>query len=127
MAGLLGVSRNTVRRWTDDGVLTSYRSPGGHRRYLRDEVMAAIAARRTARRRRGAPEERPAAADADLVASLQRRVETLDASLAAGLDLVRLLLHDPGGVSRLVAEKLATLTGIADVRGRHPRRGAGCA
>ena len=98
VARLLGVSGNTVRRWTDDNVLTSYRSPGGHRRYLRDDVMAAIAA--------GAP------ADADLVASLRRQIETLDASFSAGVDLIRLLLHDPTGVSRLVAEKLATLTGV---------------
>ncbi len=111
VAGLLGVSRNTVRRWSDDGVLTSYRSPGGHRRYLRDEVMAEIAARRTGGGE-ALPEERLAPAGSDLVASLQRRVETLDASLAAGLDLVRLLLRDPGGVSRLVAEKLVSLTGI---------------
>ena len=46
VARLLGVSGNTVRRWTDGGVLASYRSPGGHRRYLRDEVMAALAAGR---------------------------------------------------------------------------------
>ena len=50
VARLLGVSGNTVRRWTDDNVLTSYRSPGGHRRYLRDDVMAAIAAMTSSRR-----------------------------------------------------------------------------
>ena len=111
VARLLGVSGNTVRRWTDDGVLTSYRSPGGHRRYLRDEVMAAMAAGRT-----GGGEallaERLAPAGADLIVSLRRQVETLDASFAAGVDLIRLLLHDPAGVSRLVAEKLAGLTGV---------------
>jgi len=53
-----------------------------------------------------------APADADLVASLRRQIETLDASFSAGVDLIRLLLHDPTGVSRLVAEKLATLTGV---------------
>ena len=47
VAALLGVSRNTVRRWSDDGVLPSYRSAGGHRRYVRDDIMATIAARRT--------------------------------------------------------------------------------
>jgi len=40
VADLLGISRNTVRRWTDKGRLTAYRSPGGHRRYRRDEVLA---------------------------------------------------------------------------------------
>ncbi|HEX7526228.1 MAG TPA: GAF domain-containing protein, partial [Gaiellaceae bacterium] len=111
VARLLGVSRNTVRRWTDNDVLTSYRSPGGHRRYLRDEVMATIAARRSGGDQ-ALLKERLAPAGADLVASLQRQIGTLDASFAAGLDLIRLLLRDPAGVSRLVAEKLATLTGI---------------
>jgi diguanylate cyclase (GGDEF)-like protein/excisionase family DNA binding protein len=110
VAGMLGVSRNTVRRWTDEGVLTSYRSPGGHRRYLRDEVMAAIAARRSERIDGPLPER--FAADPDLVGSLRRQIETLDASLTAGLDLIGLLLHEPAGVSRVVAEKLSRLTGV---------------
>jgi excisionase family DNA binding protein len=66
VAGLLGVSRNTVRRWSDDGGLRSYRSAGGHRRYVRDEIMATIAAREA-----GGPEATDGArlgpADADLV------------------------------------------------------------
>ena len=37
-AGALGVGLNTVRRWSDSGRLTSYRSPGGHRRYRRRDI-----------------------------------------------------------------------------------------
>ena len=37
-AALLGISINTLRRWSDAGKLTCYRSPGGHRRYRRRDV-----------------------------------------------------------------------------------------
>ena len=37
-AAELGVSLNTLRRWSDAGKLTCYRSPGGHRRYRRADV-----------------------------------------------------------------------------------------
>jgi diguanylate cyclase (GGDEF)-like protein/excisionase family DNA binding protein len=36
----LGVSLNTLRRWSDAGKLTCYRSPGGHRRYRRRDIEA---------------------------------------------------------------------------------------
>jgi excisionase family DNA binding protein len=37
-ADLLGVARSTIKRWADQGLLRAVRTPGGHRRYLRDEV-----------------------------------------------------------------------------------------
>jgi len=37
-AKLLGVSLSTVRRWSDAGVLPSYRTPGGQRRYSREQL-----------------------------------------------------------------------------------------
>jgi excisionase family DNA binding protein len=37
-ARMLGVSLSTVRRWSDSGVLPSYRTPGGQRRYNREQL-----------------------------------------------------------------------------------------
>lgn len=39
-AALLGVSLDTVRRWTDKGALHAVRTPGGQRRYRQAEVLA---------------------------------------------------------------------------------------
>jgi diguanylate cyclase (GGDEF)-like protein/excisionase family DNA binding protein len=43
-ADALGVSLNTLRRWSDSGRLTCYRSPGGHRRYRRTDIEALLSA-----------------------------------------------------------------------------------
>jgi excisionase family DNA binding protein len=37
-ARLLGVSLATVRRWSDAGVLPGYRTPGGQRRFSREQL-----------------------------------------------------------------------------------------
>lgn len=39
-ARLLGVSETTMRKWTDRGHVASFRTLGGHRRYLRSELVA---------------------------------------------------------------------------------------
>lgn len=47
-AGILGVSAGTVRRWTDQGQLECRRTPGGQRRFSRedlDEFVAQLKAR----------------------------------------------------------------------------------
>jgi excisionase family DNA binding protein len=38
VSGLFNVDPKTVTRWAKDGKLSSYRTPGGHRRYDSDEV-----------------------------------------------------------------------------------------
>ncbi len=37
---LLGVDQSTLRRWSDDGKVPVFRTPGGHRRYAEDELLA---------------------------------------------------------------------------------------
>jgi len=37
-ASYLGVSLATVRRWTDAGHVACYRTPGGQRRFSRDQL-----------------------------------------------------------------------------------------
>ncbi len=37
-AEALGVSLGTIRRWSDMGYLDSYRTPGGQRRFSREQI-----------------------------------------------------------------------------------------
>jgi excisionase family DNA binding protein len=37
-AHALGVSLGTIRRWSDMGYLKSYRTPGGQRRFSREQI-----------------------------------------------------------------------------------------
>lgn len=59
-AGYLGVSLATVRRWTDAGFLDSYRTPGGQRRFSREQLDGFIASLQSTGGRR-AQREQPAA------------------------------------------------------------------
>ncbi len=52
-AKLLGVHPSTLRLWSDKGVLPTHRTSGGHRRYLRNEVLLWA---KTAREVRAEPE-----------------------------------------------------------------------
>jgi excisionase family DNA binding protein len=45
-ARYLGVSLATVRRWTDAGHISCYRTPGGQRRFSRDQLDEFIASMR---------------------------------------------------------------------------------
>jgi len=42
-ANLLGVSVSTIRRWSDSGALPGYRTPGGQRRFSREQLDAFVA------------------------------------------------------------------------------------
>lgn len=53
-ARYLGVSLATVRRWTDAGFLIGYRTPGGQRRFSREQLDGFIASlQRTGERHSG--------------------------------------------------------------------------
>ena len=38
-ARYLGVSEPTLRKWTDEGMISAFRTPGGHRRYREEELI----------------------------------------------------------------------------------------
>jgi len=41
-AGLLGVGTTSIKRWADDGTLPCVRTAGGHRRFLRSDVLGLL-------------------------------------------------------------------------------------
>lgn len=49
----LGVDQSTLRRWTDDGRVPVFKTPGGHRRYAREDLRALVVGnpRKTAKSR----------------------------------------------------------------------------
>lgn len=55
-AGLLNVHQATLRRWSDQGDVPHMVTPGGHRRYLRDDVLAFAAAHKVQGRADTVPE-----------------------------------------------------------------------
>ncbi len=114
VAELLGVSVNTVRRWTDAGRIAAHRSPGGHRRYRATDVEALA---------RGAGGETCCRSPASSQAG-DRQTEDVRAVVRAGLDLVALLSEAPWDVPEEVARRLCDLTDAprCDILVREGRR-----
>ena len=50
-AAILGVAPATIRIWTDTGELPHWRTPGGHRRFTEDDVLALRDRRKSGERR----------------------------------------------------------------------------
>jgi excisionase family DNA binding protein len=42
-ASFLGVAQSTIRKWSDDGKVAAFYTPGGHRRFRRADLEAFIA------------------------------------------------------------------------------------
>jgi len=53
-ARYLGVSLATIRRWTDAGHIACYRTPGGQRRFSKDQLDGFIASLQDGQARRAA-------------------------------------------------------------------------
>ncbi|NLE21423.1 MAG: GAF domain-containing protein [Actinobacteria bacterium] len=100
VAAALGVSANTVRRWTDVGRIASYRSPGGHRRYLAEDVYALIS-----------EQDGDGIAQPGDFAELRRQSQDVRALLQASSDLVTMLAERPQDVPPEAARALCRLTG----------------
>jgi excisionase family DNA binding protein len=47
VAGIFGVDPKTVTRWAQSGKISSFRTPGGHRRYWESDVEAFMKAHTT--------------------------------------------------------------------------------
>lgn len=39
---LIGVTIKSLHRWEEEGLISPARTPGGHRRYRRDDVLALL-------------------------------------------------------------------------------------
>jgi excisionase family DNA binding protein len=52
---LLGVHSATLREWTNQGLIESFHTPGGHRRFAEEDVQAFIELRKKGKGRRGLP------------------------------------------------------------------------
>jgi len=104
VAEALGVSVTTVKRWVDDGLLPAHRTPGGHRKLLKNDVLRLVR------------EQKLPHADLSKLTSVISPAETSDANelarqfLAATVALdtesIRTLIHS-GYRSGLAVEVLA--------------------
>ena len=114
-AELLGVSINTLRRWSDAGKVTCYRSAGGHRRFRRVDIEALL--REGAGGAAGRRAARPAApaSEAATITALEARTHDLELLIEAGIEDVSQLSTDD--VLQSVARRLARLTHspVADI------------
>jgi excisionase family DNA binding protein len=71
-ARYLGVSLATVRRWTDAGFLTGYRTPGGQRRFSREQLDGFVASLQRTDQRRAHDSQTEPATDAGHAGHIRR-------------------------------------------------------
>jgi diguanylate cyclase (GGDEF)-like protein/excisionase family DNA binding protein len=82
-ADLLGVSANTVRRWADSGKIARQRTPGGQRRFLRDDLEQALS--------QGTPPARDRLAAGERAEQRYQLLLDTSLELASSLDLAEVL------------------------------------
>ncbi len=116
---MLGVSLNTLRRWSDTGTLVCYRSPGGHRRYRRGDVETLLRAQSGEGRPDGASSRLPVFAAGD------GALDRLGQPLAA---LARVAAEGIGAASCVVAlligeRRLRVVAGYGQAEGLPPAGG----
>ena len=106
----LGVSPNTLRRWSDSGQVACYRSPGGHRRYRRSDIVTHLEAECTRdlpQVTRRPPIEGP---DRDARASLLTLARA--AAEGVGVSECRVSLPGENGAIRLLSARSEASGGI---------------
>jgi excisionase family DNA binding protein len=119
---LLGVSESTIRRWADAGELRSYRTSGGHRRILAEDLKHIVAAAAPAQAARNASRISDLA-----TARVRRRLHprgraahsapAFDAISPDGLDRLRLLGRQVVDLfSRIIAGEARRERAIDDTR-----------
>lgn len=113
---LLEVTGGTLRQWADTGYLRAYRTPGGHRRFWRDDVLVLT--------------ERPAAArnaqqqsDALEGSALRRIRRRLRGEQVARQTWYQGVEEDARGRMRLFGRRLLSLL-LQDAPGRRQRQEA---
>ena len=105
-AALLGVSLNTLRRWSDAGKIISYRSPGGHRRFKRSDVEDLLAGQAT-----------PGTVPSMVASSVTGKLTSSDAAaLRSALGIIARVSTEGLGVSSCLVALVngATLTAVAE-------------
>ena len=115
---LLGVSHSTVRRWADAGEIRSYRTSGGHRRILDEDVrhfmaqssqaaatpdtdrISELAVARVKRRLSRRRQSHDMDAFAGLEKATRERLRFIGAAAGGPVRALRLVAHAPGTVHR---------------------------
>lgn len=100
-AGLLNVHLATLRRWADNGAVPHMVTPGGHRRFLREDVLQFAAARKVHARSDAMPE-------AWATRAIQQARSDLPAQ--AGAHWMQLMDAPMRERHRLIGRKLMALT-----------------